>query len=541
MRINKKYLEVMAIAVLYLAALFVWTLPIHNNKYPFGDVDASSHFGNGDYMYTHDKSILEMPDYFKNRYYAQNEAFPWALWYPPQFWTDTGIMQVLGGDRLLPFFIFITISCTLFILSTYFLVRQLFGFWPAFLSGLLLIFSVRDYMILLFGQWPQSVGFAFTPIVLYCYYMYTKSYSEGREEKNIYIYIMALLLVAQNMMHPQGFIASVGTIMIYSFMLIIKEKKFPVKIKHIIIVSLIFLGVSTLLTPLNMGEFFGEIVKTGATEKQAWDLGILLSWYPDSSKYLGLPDFYFHYKTSHGDGTNLSYWTLPLLFIGIGVILLNGLFIKSEKRSMLLLAWLIAFYLLTHLSAFGMGSRDQRMMAYEAHVFYPIIAIGLLSIPSLIRSFKINKRVTSAVKYLLIIVFIFLALSINGKSAYNLLESQQNSIMRINPYQYQAAEWLMNHKIPEGKFVYTIGTAGYNYFGGKVKWLSVLSQTPFIVDGRRMNDTDYVMIDYSDFVLLGRQDLINNLRSYELANFANVTPLYNSQYIKVYKVDEDIN
>ena len=138
MKIRYKQIEVILIVILYLSALYVWTLPIHNNKMPFGDVDASSHFTIGDYMVTYDKSIMKIPYPVTFRYGGQNSAFPGYLWYPPQYWTNTGIAQVLGGDRILPHFILIAIFSSLIVLSSYFLIRSLFGFWAAFLSSFLL-------------------------------------------------------------------------------------------------------------------------------------------------------------------------------------------------------------------------------------------------------------------------------------------------------------------------------------------------------------------------------------------------------------------
>jgi hypothetical protein len=529
MKISKKYLEVLAIALLYLSALYVWTLPIHNNRLPFGDVDASSHFVVGDYISMNDKSTADVPYYVAMRYGGQNEMFPGKLWYPPQYWTSTGIMQVIGGERITPFFIIIAIFSSLYIVACYFLIRSLFGFLAGFLSSFLLIFSVRDYMVYLFGQWPQGLSFAFTPLVLYCYYKYASSVL-ANEKREIYAYIMALLLVVQNLMHPQGFMASSATIIIFTGLLFAKEKKLPFNFKDVAVSIAIFFGLSLAAAPLNMGEFFTEIYKTGAGEESSgWDLGILFSWYQDSSKYLGLPDFYFHYNTSHGDinGSKLGYWTLPLLLIGLAALLL-----KRDRKSILLLSWLAAFYIMTHLSAFGMGSRDQRMMAFEAHVIYPIIVIGLLAIPSF---FSIRQRARAVLKALLIGAFVVFALAVNGSSAVKTLASQQYSITRINPYQYEAAEWIMGN-LPKDAYIYDIGTFGYQYYGSKIKWLSVLSQRPFVVNDPEINISNYVMIDYSDFALLRNQDSINKLQEYEAKNFNNSVPVYNKKFIRVYKI-----
>lgn len=531
MKVHKKYLEVIAVALLYFSAFYIWTLPIHDNKYPFGDVDAASHFAVGDYMSTHDKSTLEVPLYVQ-RYKGQNEMYPDYLWYPPQFWTNMGIMQKIGGDRIVSFFIMIAFLSTLFILSCYFLIRKLFGFLPAFLSSFMLIFSVRDYMVYLFGQWPQSLGYGFTPLVLYCYYIYTNSILD-KDKKAVYVYIMSLLLVIQNLIHPQGFIASVATVSIYSLILFIRTRKIPFNFKDITLIIIIFFILSFVLAPFNMGEFVSEIYKTGSGEGSGWDLGILFQWYQNLS-WKGLPDFYFHYNTVHGDinGGSMGYWTLPLLFIGMITLFMNAFVFKKDKKNILLLSWLLSFYILTHLGAFGMGGRDHRMMGFEAHVIYPIIVIGLLSIPSF---FKLDINHKRLFRYALVTLFIIFAITINAKSAVNVLYNQQYSIGRINPHQYEASVWILEN-IPETSYLYDIGTSGYNYYGAKVKWLNVLSQRLFVTQDDLKNRTNYVFLDYSDLALLNLQDEINSLLSYENSLFVNQTPIYNHKYIKVYKV-----
>src|SRR3989338_8881502 len=162
MIVKANYLEIAAIALLSLCSLWLSTLPIQMTALPFGDVDASSHFTIGDYIVSTDHSVLETPYHIKFRYGGQNSAFPEYLWCPPQYWTNTALAQVFGGERLLPFFILIAFFCSLIVFSSYFLMRSLFGAWVAFLSSFLLIFSTRDYMIYLWGQWPQSLSFAFT-------------------------------------------------------------------------------------------------------------------------------------------------------------------------------------------------------------------------------------------------------------------------------------------------------------------------------------------------------------------------------------------
>jgi len=322
MKLSFKKIEIILIALLYLSALFIWTLPMRSTKMPFGDVDASSHFTIGDYMASYDKSILKIPYPVTFRYWGQNAFFPDYLWYPPQYWTNVAISQVIGGERVLPVFLLVAILCSIIILSSYLLIRSLYGFWAAFLSSFLLIFSIRDYMIYLFGQWPQSLSFAFTPLVLYCFYKYHQSYKENKT-KPAYIYLMALFLSSQFFFHPQGMIASAGTLILYNLILLIKNKKIPFNYKHLIISVVLFAAVSSVFAPLNIGEFFSSLVeKQSEAQGSALQFDKLFKWYQGIKGDPGLPDFYFTYNESHGSllenikNTWRAWWTLPFLLIG---------------------------------------------------------------------------------------------------------------------------------------------------------------------------------------------------------------------------------
>ena len=399
MKLSLKKIEIILLVVLYLSALYIWTLPIQKNKLPFGDVDASSHFTIGDYMVTYDKSIAKIPYPITFRYKGQNAMFPDYLWYPPQYWTDTAIDQIFGGDRILPPFIVVAIFSSLIIISSYFLIRSLFGFWPAFLSSFLLVFSTRDYMIYLWGQWPQSLSFAFTPLILYCFYRYYKNYKEN-QNKPIYLYVMALFLSGQFFFHPQGMIASAGALIIFSLVLLVKNRKIPFSIKHLALAVVLLAFVSAAFAPLNIGEFFVELTtKQPASNEKTFQFDKLFKWYQGIKNDPGLPDFYFTYNKTHGslqDGL-LSWWTLPFLLIGMFTLVY-----RRKEEDLLLLSWFITFYFLTRLVVFGFGTRDIRMFAYEAHLFYPIIAVGLLSISSLPRQDAFKKYL----KYGLIAIFL---------------------------------------------------------------------------------------------------------------------------------------
>ncbi|HLG24628.1 MAG TPA: DUF6541 family protein [Candidatus Nanoarchaeia archaeon] len=522
MKLNSRNLEVILVFLLYLSSVYIWTLPIQKNPFPFGDVDASSHFTVGDFMVSTDHSIAKLPYPVDLRYGTQNSGFPHYIWYPPQYWTNTAIASIIGGDRIFSFFILIAVFSSLIVITSYFLIKKLFGFWPAFLSSLLLIFSGRDVMIYLWGQWPQSLSFALTPLVIYCFYRY---YSQGQknEHKPVYLYIMSMLIVAQYLFHPEGMIVSVATIAVFSLVVLIKDRKIFFEFKHTIGAALVIIILSALLAPFNFGEFFSQVSEGSSGGKEPLHLEKLFSWYHIKNDP-GIPDFYFQYGKVHGSliGAPFSYWTLPFLFFGIFT-----LFYRRKNEDWLLISWLVSLYFLTRLSIISGSGRDARMFGYEAHVFYPIIAIGLLSISSF---FKNNLR--QYVKYFLIACFIFLAVSVNGKSAYATLSSMQNSISRINPSQNDAAVWL-SQNTPEDAGIYDCGTLGFQNFAAKIKWMGVLSRRYFMINNDEFHLVNYVLVDYTDAVNLRRQDYVNFLQGYEFK--LNMTPVYNKGDIRIYK------
>ena len=514
---KKSHLEIILVTILYLAALYIWTLPMQTNNMPFGDVDSSSHFAIGDYMYRTNRAPVEVPFYIYNRYGTQNDFKQGALWYSPQFWTNTGIVQVVAGDRILPVFLWIAVMCTAVILTSYFFVRSLFGMLPALSSSFLLIFSTRDYMIYLWGQWPQSISYAYVPLVLYCFYSYIQN------KKSLYLYVMGVFLAIQFWFHAQGLIASLMVLIIYSLILSIKEKKIIFDFKHILIAIFIFIFVSYIFAPLNLPEFVLEMAggSTGEGEK-ALGFSALFHWYPEASRAVGsLPDFYFHYNQAHGsvEGGLLSWWTLPFLFIGVFFLIL-----KRDNKTLLFISWLVAFFILTHLSIFGLGARDIRMVALEAHLIYPTIAIGLISVSSL---FKVDLR--NYVRYSLVVLFLIAVLAVNAPPVIKIMKEMQSSIGRITPVQYEASNWMLGN-LPEDSRLVDYGTLG----GAKVKWLNVLAAKQFITDPDSKDVPTHLMIDYSDLIAIRNQEGIDQLQSLEQK--FNATPVYNKNNIRVYQI-----
>src|SRR3989338_1993015 len=148
MEINKN-VESIIIVILYFVTLYIWSLPYHENKMPYGEFDAISHWETGDYMAQTDLPITTLPPYIARRYWGDNVFKPGTLWYHPPYNTNFAVAEVFGGQRIIPAYLLNTILSSFIVLVLYFFMRKLFGFLPALLSSFLVMFSARDFFVYL--------------------------------------------------------------------------------------------------------------------------------------------------------------------------------------------------------------------------------------------------------------------------------------------------------------------------------------------------------------------------------------------------------
>lgn len=502
---KKSYLYALIFVFVYLAAVYLWSFPFHENKLPYGEVDAVSHFTVGNYMAYTDKPIRTLPHYIDMRYGNDNKFMPHTLWYPPPYHVNFALVQIAGGERIVPIYLLNVIECTLFIIAIFFLVYKLFGFAPAIISSLLLMFSTRDINIYLWGQWPERMAFAYLPLILYCFYSYFMS------KKQIYLYIMAILLAVNLFIHPMVLFHSAAALIVFAAFVIIKEKKLKLNLKYLIILVLIFLLI-ILMFPSQTGNV---LFKTAGKETpDKGDLSRLFYWFKEPSFNHGLPSTHFGYANAH-----YGYWTLPLLFVGIFFLVF-----RRQKRDLLLLAWLVSLYIMLHLDVLGMG-RSFRGLSGTAHIFYPLIAIGLYYLPSFLR---IPNPYKTYSKYAFIAVFILLVVFINARQATPALKEAYAGIERITPSQYEASQWLMQNSNPEDN-TNQIGTLTQ----AKSRWMAFLAHRE-ISYYASLNNSRYFLLDYSDRVLIGDEDTVAKMQAFEKT--IKGTLVYDKNYIRVYEV-----
>src|SRR3989338_11715553 len=342
MRINKKYIEVSIFLAVYLFAIYMWTLPFQDNKVPYGEWDAISHWELGDFIAQRDRTFVYLPAFLDYSYGDDNRCKPHTLWYHPPFHTDFAIISAFSNDRMVPIYLTNAIFASSILISVFFVIKKLFSFLPAILSSFMLTFSMRDILPYLWGQWPERFAYAFIPLILYCFYMYYTSYS-GEKSKPAYLYIMSLLLAVNVFMHPLVFFHSLAGLLVLGIALAIKQRKIHFNAKHLGISLFIFLLLFSAF-PYQSGNvivsFFGA---SAPDDRQYSPFTRLFQWSPNPGDFIGsVPASYFSFKDMHG------LWTLPFLLLG-----LLALVIRRENRDVFLLAWLISLYLVLHRDLIG--------------------------------------------------------------------------------------------------------------------------------------------------------------------------------------------
>jgi len=530
--------EIIILIVVYLFALFLWTLPFQDQSIPYGEGDASINFFLSNHMFSTDKPMVYVPNATsvlgissQSEDYAKVNPNNY-LFYAPQFHTNFAVMQIIGNNAIIGFYLYLAIICSSIFFTVYFLMRGLYGPITGLLSGFLMIFSVRDQLSYIWGQWGTAFTFLFIPLVLYTYYKYSSSVIE-KKEKPIYAYILALLLVFQFLFHPLGFFIGGGMIAVYTVLLAIKEKTIPFNYKKVLICVLIFMVLVPLFEPLMIKQLSGRLdidinsMQEDTTEKAGF-FARLFGWYNIPGGGHGVPDFYFSFKNIY-----YGYWMLPFLLIGIAYLALN-----RTNKDLLILSTLIGFYIITHLDLVGilLGGKYPRIFYFESIMFYPIIALGVTKLTSFIK-FKGNV----ILKYAIIAGFVIAVLMINVKTSYPFFNTAYDGIGRLNDVEMQGAAWI-NENIPKNSYIMLVGAPTFK----QQAWLQAMIPEKVIVfdenqivpsKDKDLNKTTYLIMDYSFFYLYNDQQGIAALAALE----QNMTKEDNLKYnikeqFKVFKL-----
>ena len=538
MKLNRNYIQTLIFVAVYLFAIYFWTQPLQERGLPYGEYDAMSHFEVADYMAYNDRSFNKLPDYIELRYGTDNKYKPHTLWYPPTFHSSLAVAEVVGGERVVPVFLMNTVLATFILISVYFVINSLFGFLPAILSALLLIFSPRDFMPFLWGQWPERFAYAFVPLILYFFYRYFITYS--KEQKPTYLYITALLLGINILIHPLVFFHSAIALMILYILLSIKQKKLVFNVKHISIAAVIFIALF-MLFPNQTFNIFSQFSRdsTGNSLQSSFDFSRLFQWSLNPKDYGdSVPAGYFSFGEMHG------LWTLPFLLIGIAFLLW-----RREERDIFLLAWLIGLYLVMHRDLIGKATFLHRSLSASAHIFAPLTAIGAIYIASAIR---LPSNFNKYLKYGIAGLFIFLVISVNMAYASKILnkDTYNDFFSTLSKEQYLAAEWILENADPQ----YNVSVVGIPHqqnllpaTAKKIRWSAAVSQhvSRFyllaLAEDREEAESrlknDYMMLDYTMLGPIGDKETFDKMQDMEKNDLTNYTLLYNQNNIRVYKLE----
>jgi len=565
MKINKNYAKASIFIAVYLFAIYIWTLPFQDANVPYGEWDAISHWELADFIAQRDQTFSTLPKFLDYSYGNDNQFKPHTLWYHPPFHVDMAIISAFANDRMIPIFLTNAIFASSILISVFFVINRLFGFLPGILSAFMLIFSMRDILPYLWGQWPERFAYAFIPLILYCFYMYFTNYSN--ENRNpAYLYIMAILLGANLYIHPLVMFHSIIGIFVLVIILAIKQRKFPLNLKHIGISFFIFLIMAAVF-PLQTGNVILSFAKSSTDEDKKYaPISTLLRLGPDPDNFVGsVPRMYFSFEKMIGywgfldENTINEVNTDSNLFKKIKVNFTNLIFIsfllgiivtlyRRGANDLFLLAWLISFYLIMHRDIIGISTFLHRSFSAAAHIIIPIAVIGALQIYTIL---KIPEKLKQTLKYISAAAIIILTLKFNMPTAYATLDNAYDSpLLRINGAQVEASEWLKAN-IDENANVSVIGP--FPDIMQKAWWMASYShRTSFFFEGfilwpspgENANETakyhilnDYVLFDYTDIGLLSGRSLVDKWLNFEKLNMENHKLLYNKDNIRVYKYE----
>ena len=521
MKPEKPTVESVFLLALFLAAFWLWTIPFQQNHTPFGDVDSSTHFGLGDYMAYKNKAIIDVPYFFSFRYGNNNAG---KLWYPPQYHTNQAIFELYGGSREIPAQVYIALMSSAVIFTSFLLMQALYGFLPAILTSTLLLFSSRDILWYILGQYPQVLSFGLVPLFLASLYLYIT------KKQTIHLYLGSILIALQFYFHPQAILVSAIAAFLFIMFYFIKEKKIPLEFKHIAfsLIVLVILIAPFYQFPFGKGSIYKNPVSTALAQEKPYSR--LLHWYGNAEPE-GISPSYYQFIEMHGGW--FAY--LIILFTAAGLIFSLH---RRKPADLMLLSMFITLYIIMHSNVLGLG-RAERFMETEAMLLYPLVAVGFFGTFSAILSFLKIEKNKKTIRIGALTLFIILSLSALGTNAYTNLKGAYAGYGRLTPPQAEAASW-MKENLPENADVYLVGTAIYT----KKKWLQAASfrhmvtDTKPLIPGFPLSDADYALLDYSELGLLGGQPAIDALNAWAVQNLQNATLLYDKGNVRVVKLAE---
>ncbi|MFH1511393.1 MAG: glycosyltransferase family 39 protein [Candidatus Woesearchaeota archaeon] len=538
-----EFKDVIVVGLLFISAFYLYTLPIKSSEFPFGEGDAAHKFGLADWIYTTDRALPDAPFFYAVWYpYVFKDDF-FRVPNPPSYAVNIAMTRFVGGDRFLaPNIFFAITACALSIITIYFLIRKIYDFWTATLTSLLLLFPMQNIMAYLWGQRPHLLALAYIPLIIYCMHRYVSN------KKQVYIIIASLFSAAATVIYFQIFILIAAFLAIYLTASFAKKREAPLKLTHAILPTVLFIIITIPFLPNIMFE--GNSANGGI---QIQNLAGLLHWFKPGPNIMN-PGMY-DYGQAH------AWWTLPFLSLGIILVVF-----RRRESDILLLSLLVSLYLVLHLDVLNLvdQGRASRLIYASPYVFYPLTAIGFLAVISF---FKLRPNHKTMLKYGMVAVFVTLTILFSFKPALNQLKGAYPPLMRMTPYQYEAAQWLENN-VEDESLIYMRGSITYP----KARWIHMISHKPMMVGSSRelqnldqemiffqqtekeaesfptVNHITHTVFDYSDYKLIEinagndpglkqhAQQQMETLAQLEASLAKNASLIYDENFIKVYKL-----
>ncbi len=573
-RLDTRLLNVIGITLLLIVSIFVWTLPFQKDKLPFGEGDSAWHFAIGDNIVSNDKAPFGLPYYVALWYGGFNKLGAFFPEYPPSNHVNYALMQVLGGERFTPVFIYRAVASFLGALAVFFFISRLFGFRPESIAGLGLSFSVRERLMYLFGQQPTVVSMVMAPIAFYSWYRYLESFYDGNPKK-VYLFATVALLASQFMLHFQGFLGSVVILSVFTLAMSFKFRRVPVSkatLKSVVVALAAFLVVAGPIFYLIYYGTGGSDLSLALHLDRLWGIPSCEKELPAESQHpiagrwgIAPCEVSGNFPADSVLFSAEYPGILPVFFfVALALLLLRLFLVKKNMKEVFLISWLVGVYLLLHFDVFsGTGApRLTRMLIFENQLFYALIGLSAVWIPSTIASLvKLARPFSGAAKYALAGLLVVIILISSARVAYDGLKYSYPEPIRISPVQFSFAEDVLS-KLPEKAFIYDAvlpGDIGQWYRQlryPKMRWMLAVSQRHVSRDWPLTNGMvadireTYYLFDYSDIakfaasadpgtqqlgIALGQQ-----LYSIEAQLFNGSQPVYNADNIRLYKYREDL-
>jgi len=330
--------------LLFLLAFYIRVEPyLYAPDIPYGLRDAAFHYQVG-------KLLFE----------GKSPSFVWNglginlrhenFYYPPLSYYVPAYAARLTGDFQHTVYVVAALFCSLAVVSTFLLVRELFGDYPALAGATFIALSIRDVSSQIWGQWHSSYSLVFAPLIIY---FGMKSLKDGR-----FLYLCSLSAGLCLLTYPQTIL--IPLLSLVFFIVLSTDGRLPWKGTDI-------LGSIVLFALLALPMIPGTNSLVGHAEGEGSGapgfVSSLIRWYPaDFEKVQAYP------KEWYDPIGNYSVFGILLIASG-AIILFKDRSPQGRRAFLLIVAMILAFYLAVHLTQLLSLMRALKLIVLEPYIF----------------------------------------------------------------------------------------------------------------------------------------------------------------------------